>query len=256
MTNMPPASDAPFTEDDLDRLEELLDSDIFKGEAMQLDELQAILCAVISGPASPPPSVWLPVVLGEGMQFESNAQCEETIGLILRFYNDIVKGLSEGDDWELILYPVADDPDELDFATWADAYIFGSQLGSNWYDAVGDHAEELTELLQPLFLLNGMLKEDAKAHNESWMSPTQEKFAIANAQESLPELVAAIHDFWRAKQSSDEAIRNDIQKKSPGAETSGFGSLGDVSKVGRNGACPCGSGKKYKNCCGSPEKLH
>ena len=23
------------------------------------------------------------------------------------------------------------------------------------------------------------------------------------------------------------------------------------SKVGRNDPCPCGSGKKYKNCCGS-----
>jgi preprotein translocase subunit SecA len=24
----------------------------------------------------------------------------------------------------------------------------------------------------------------------------------------------------------------------------------DVPKVGRNEPCPCGSGKKYKNCCG------
>ena len=25
-------------------------------------------------------------------------------------------------------------------------------------------------------------------------------------------------------------------------------------KVGPNDPCPCGSGKKYKKCCGSPEK--
>ncbi|MET7013436.1 SEC-C metal-binding domain-containing protein [Uliginosibacterium flavum] len=24
----------------------------------------------------------------------------------------------------------------------------------------------------------------------------------------------------------------------------------------RNEDCPCGSGKKYKKCCGAPEKLH
>jgi uncharacterized protein YecA (UPF0149 family) len=24
----------------------------------------------------------------------------------------------------------------------------------------------------------------------------------------------------------------------------------DIPKVGRNQPCPCGSGKKYKNCCG------
>jgi len=25
----------------------------------------------------------------------------------------------------------------------------------------------------------------------------------------------------------------------------------DFKKVGRNEKCPCGSGKKYKNCCGA-----
>ena len=24
------------------------------------------------------------------------------------------------------------------------------------------------------------------------------------------------------------------------------------AKIGRNSPCPCGSGKKYKNCCGAP----
>lgn len=27
-------------------------------------------------------------------------------------------------------------------------------------------------------------------------------------------------------------------------------------KVGRNAPCPCGSGKKYKRCCGRPDRLH
>lgn len=27
-------------------------------------------------------------------------------------------------------------------------------------------------------------------------------------------------------------------------------------RVGRNDPCPCGSGKKFKQCCGSPEKLN
>ena len=25
---------------------------------------------------------------------------------------------------------------------------------------------------------------------------------------------------------------------------------------GRNDPCPCGSGRKFKKCCGAPEKLH
>ena len=30
----------------------------------------------------------------------------------------------------------------------------------------------------------------------------------------------------------------------------------EAPKVGRNDPCPCGSGKKFKQCCGAPERLH
>ena len=249
---MNPPANEPFSEADLDRLEEFLDSDIFKGEAMLLDELQALLCAVISGPQPVSPNEWLPAVFGEEPAFESEAQTSEILDLVMRFHNDLAEKLGAGDEWELILYPFSDDPDELDFATWADAYIYGSQLGCNWYEEVGDHSEELTELLQPFFLLSGMLKEDALQRREPWMSATQEKLAIEDAQNDLPELVSAIHDFWRAKRSSDDAIAHDMRKKGKIE----LGSIGETPKAGRNETCPCGSGKKYKQCCGSPEKLH
>ena len=28
------------------------------------------------------------------------------------------------------------------------------------------------------------------------------------------------------------------------------------AEVGRNDLCPCGSGKKYKKCCGAPDKIN
>lgn len=232
-----------FSEADLNRLEELLDSDIFQGEAMLLDELQALLCALISGPETVSPNVWLPVVFGEQPQFESEAQANEVIDLLMRFNNDLAEHMASGEEWELILYPVADDPEELDFATWADAYLYGSQLGCNWYDAVGDHDEELTELLQPLFLLSGMLKEDALERNEPWMNAAQEQAAILSAEEELPELVNQIYAFWRAKHSSDAAITAEQARK------------GQPAAAGQE-LCPCGSGQPYRQCCGSPQRLH
>ncbi|MDG2764764.1 SEC-C metal-binding domain-containing protein [Vibrio parahaemolyticus] len=30
--------------------------------------------------------------------------------------------------------------------------------------------------------------------------------------------------------------------------------MNKTKKVGRNDPCPCGSGKKYKKCCGAPDK--
>lgn len=244
----PPADDS-FTETDLDRLEALLDSEIFQGEAMLLDELQALLCAIISGPSPASPDDWLPVVFGENPAFENEPQAAEIISLLIRFYNDLAEKLDTGEGWEIILYPEDDDPDTLDFATWADAYIYGSQLTCNWYEAVGDHADQLTEFLQPLFLLNGMLKEDALQRGEDWMSAAQEQAAIEAAKNDLPDLISAIHDFWKAKQTSDASIADELRRK-------GILPVSDLSSMAADDACPCGSGRKFRQCCGRPEKLH
>jgi len=234
--NLSPA----FSEAQLDRLEELLDSAIFKDEAMQLDELQALICAVVSGPEVIPPSVWLTAALGEAPAYESAEQANEMLSLVMGFYNNIADTLQQDEPWELILYPFADDPEELDYAAWADAYIYGTQLGNDWYEFAGEHAEDLSELLQSLFLLNGMLKEDAEKNHERWMSDADEQSAINRAQEELPELVSAIFDFWRVRRSAGES--ETFRREAP--------------KVGRNDSCPCGSGKQFKQCCGSPERLH
>ena len=59
---------APLNDSDLDRLEQVLEADVFQGDAMRLDEIQAILCAIVSGPIPVAPSVWLPDVLGKGAE--------------------------------------------------------------------------------------------------------------------------------------------------------------------------------------------
>lgn len=43
----------------------------------------------------------------------------------------------------------------------------------------------------------------------------------------------------------DETVRKEIQKKHRTAKT-----VVKEEKIGRNDQCPCGSGKKYKKCCG------
>ena len=50
----------PLADSDLDRLEQLLEADVFQGDAIRLDEIQAMLCAIVSGPVPVAPAVWLP----------------------------------------------------------------------------------------------------------------------------------------------------------------------------------------------------
>ena len=69
-----------------------------------------------------------------------------------------------------------------------------------------------------------------------------EMIARINKDISIYLLKSEIRQNLERKQVAKNAITNDskdhakVQKKS--------------TKVGRNDPCPCGSGKKYKNCCG------
>ena len=227
----------PLTEADLDRLEELLEAEVFNGEAMRLDEVQAMLCAIVSGPVPVAPASWLPEALGEGMAAGGNRDVEETIELLMRLNNDIAAALLADETVSPIVYPLDETGEDYDYEAWADSYVFGAGLAGDWYELAGKHADDLSELLEPMFLLNGMLKEDAEKHGERWFSPAEEARVVADIQENLPVIVQTLYNFWRAKRGG-VTVQN------------------DDPKVGRNDPCPCGSGKKFKQCCGSPEKLN
>jgi uncharacterized protein len=224
---------------EIDQLEDMLASDIFKHEAMTLDALQGLICAVVSGPEPIPPSVWIPAALGDSPQYTSNKQAQEFMDLLMKFYNSIANTLSKGEELELILYGMEDDPDELDYAAWCEAYVYGSQLGGvNWLEAAGDFSLDLTELMETFFLLSGMLKEDAIKNKEPWLSKKEEAQAIAMAQDNFAETIGTIYGFWKARRETPQTITREAEK------------------VGRNDPCPCGSGKKYKNCCGKEPTIH
>jgi uncharacterized protein YecA (UPF0149 family) len=72
-------------------------------------------------------------------------------------------------------------------------------------------------------------EDDREELPEPWLAPD----ARVELATSLPHCVARIHRFWRWRAGRSAA-------PPPGQR-----------KVGRNELCPCGSGKKFKRCCGA-----
>jgi len=64
-------------------------------------------------------------------------------------------------------------------------------------------------------------------------SPEEERIYLSRLREALPDQIIDNRLYWFEKQIPDP-----IRLEAP--------------KVGRNDPCPCGSGKKYKKCHGSP----
>ncbi|MDD4821881.1 MAG: SEC-C metal-binding domain-containing protein [Bacteroidales bacterium] len=74
-------------------------------------------------------------------------------------------------------------------------------------------------------------------------SPTEvhEKYKGPKLQEKPPQLIMGPNMKKAGINISQEEV-NDLWEKN---------AVRSTPKIGRNEPCPCGSGKKYKHCCGS-----
>jgi uncharacterized protein len=222
--------DRPLGTAELDRLEQLLPSDVFHEEAMPLDMLQGLFCAVASAPDLIPPSRWLPAALGENPEYETPEQAQEILGLLMRFYNQTIQELDDGRGVTLYVFP--DDDGEDDLATWCEGYLEGVLLSAVAWDEQGE-PEEVEDLLFPFMLLSGRMREAAEAAGDPVPSLDKEREMKRQASACFGDSVIAMYSYWLDKRISHAPIRR------------------DGPKVGRNDPCPCGSGKKFKSCHGS-----
>ena len=233
---------AQLADEQLDRLETLLD-DPALAEAMRLDEIQGYLCAALSGPQAIPEDELLVDILGSEEALESDAG-QEAAGLLRAFATALEAELAAGEPPVLLLYPKDDSEDSpSDYLPWCQAYLAGVDgAEEDWFEALGeteadddeeirDQISYLDERLFPLMVLTGEAESAAREHGEEWAEGEELDEVINDCEEDLPQAVTDIYRFWLAKRGTQT-----IRREEP--------------KVGRNDPCPCGSGKKYKQCCG------
>lgn len=234
-------SATPLTDAELDRLEALLDDPALE-DALRLDEAQGYLCAALAGPRPMPPERWLADILGSDEALELPVGLEAA-GLLRRFADALEAELNAGEPPTLLLYPLEEGDDApSDYPPWCEAYLAAVDAAEeDWFDFLGDDDTEdneevreeiayLDERLFPLMALTGEAESAAREHGEAWPEGEEREQLLADCEEDLPQAVADIHNFWRAQRSIGT-----VRRESP--------------KLGRNEACSCGSGKKYKHCC-------
>ncbi len=220
----------PLDDADLQQLEDLLGSDVFQGEAMTLDELQGFLCALLSGPVSVAPAKWLPVALGESPLYESEEQAKEIASLVMRFHNQIARALSGDETLDLVLYR-PNESSECDYETWCRAYLEGVNFSPVAWEEAGDPGE-IEELLFPIIILAGELSVQTRRR----LHPEELAELYESCREDLAGVVLDVQRYWLSRRAK--------------AADEGRG------KAARSDPCPCGSGKRFKQCCGAPDRLH
>ena len=218
-----------LTEAMFEELDEFLMSDNSPENSFLLPDLDGFLTGIVVGPELIMPSEWVPIIWGDGEpEFEDEEHAERILGIIMARYNEIIFQL---DDEPGSLLPILDSaPDgRLLAADWVEGFMDAFSLrADSWDPLLAD--DDRRYLMGPLMAF--LSDKDGK----SLVAESAEELEVImdESTESLPYVIKEIYDFWKARRG----IANDNSKP-----------VG--KKVGRNEACPCGSGRKYKQCCGA-----
>ena len=221
--------DIALSDAELDRLELLLGSDDMPETVMDISMLDGFFTALLSGPNLVLPTQALPWIWdsedGKAQpRFKGKQQAEELMALLMRYWNTLASTLSEHpNDYAPLIYMDGEGEErEAIIEEWCSGYVLGlAQDPKGWGPMLEEPSDELS-----LIMLYGT--------EEGWAQLGDQQLDDAyhrDAADALADCALAIYAYWR--QAKAPPIRN-------------------TAKVGRNDACPCGSGKKYKLCHGAP----
>jgi uncharacterized protein len=224
-----------LSKQELSRLEELLALPIFNGKAMGLDKLQGFLSAVISAPDAIAPGKWMQEVFKIGPEHKSMDQAQELMTLMMRFYNGLASELGENRPIKFILEPLSATDQRPDYQVWCEGYILGWGLSVEEWLSPGN--EPLKKLTFPILILSGAFKEEAERRGQKYLPDDEYAKLQQECADMLPKAVSGIYQYWHSTMKPVPSKR-------------------EMPKVGRNEACPCGSGLKFKQCCGKKRTLH
>jgi len=223
----------PLTDAELDRLGEFLKG-CKGGKAMNVEALDGFFAALIAGPENVMPSEYYREVFGgevsDASEFDSLEEANEIFGLMMRHWNTIAGTLFKGEVYVPLL--LQSEGGVRHGNDWARGFVRGMRMRHDgWAELIND--EEHGGCLIPVMMLCHEHDEDPKMRPKPITSEKREDIIVRMAA----GLVGAYRYFREGHKS----------RKGTAAERE---SRRSTAKIGRNDPCPCGSGKKYKKCCG------
>lgn len=221
----------PLTDKEFEELDQFLLSDRCAEDGMTMDSLHGYLTALAIGPQQVLMPEWLPRVWGaEGKppQFKSEKESSRITNLIARYMNEIVMTFEVAPkDFEPLYCEFEWEGKQLiDGEAWAWGFLEAVDLRADAWEPIWD--SNLAPLMRVIYLLGA---EEIEEEEMTLVDDPAKRHKLAIEVEAA---IPAIHRFWLPLRKS--AVTT-IERKE--------------AKVGRNDDCPCGSGKKYKKCCGA-----
>lgn len=233
--------DQSLSEDELDELDDFLTDEPIAKTSMDVSTLDGFLTAIAIGPRIVIPSEWLPWVWdredGEaGVEFQSEEQASRIMSLVIRHYNAVLHAFM---DDPAGFEPVFRLGNQWGAAEWCEGFLLGFQFCDEAWSRLGD---EQPDWFAPFLSLSA----DDGIDGTRWAGDTLKWMNDVSLS------LVKMHACWKDKRVSPASgwAGDDAH---PGVHKAAAQVVRRGPKIGRNDPCPCGSGKKYKKCCGATD---
>ncbi len=236
-------NEGALSDAELDRLSAFLEG-LGPTALRNIELVDGFFAALICGPTMVMPHEYLPVVLGSDHVFEATADASEVLGLLIAHWNVIATALMHTLYEPDVYLPVLLEDSEgvARGNDWATGFMRGIDMHpQSWLELM--ESNEDSALLLPIMLL-------AHEHDPNPLLRPGIHTAPEKRVEHIQTMIASLTEIYRYFEP--HRAGTEMDQSGPVVPQRRVG-----PKVGRNDACPCGSGKKFKRCClGTQTSLH
>jgi uncharacterized protein len=238
-------SDQEMPEDEAEALSSFL-ARVKGGEIPNVEAFDGFLTALVISPDLVKPSEFTDVIIKgsseEGdLVFVSTDEAQRFFGIVMNHWNRINSAFRSGDIYMPLLEK--DMNGEYRGNDWAKGFLRGTRLRHDeWAEIAGSD-----EHGAPFIYLWSLAYED---HPDASMRPRKTSFTPEEREELVTRMIAGskrLYDYFHGRRR--QSVASPRAPWAASAATEPFAQ--PVGKVGRNDPCPCGSGKKFKKCCGA-----
>ena len=236
---------APLTDADVAELDDLLQAFPEDVEPLDVATLDGFLAALLLVPEPPPSSEWLPFVFDAQGRAEKvpaeAAPMARALELIMRRHNELAAYLAAREAFEPVIFELEDDAGApltgkasiAALEPWAEGFMIALAA----FPALMDRIQEDDASAAALTGILRHLPVDPDDDDPEGRAFARDR---AEIEQSLP--LADLDDAIELLVESVYTIADATRPRRPFAR--------EAPKVGRNDPCPCGSGRKFKNCHG------
>jgi uncharacterized protein len=233
-----------ITDDHFEELAIVLAVITDQGDGMLLSEFDGFCTALAIGPELILPSEWLPVVWGGDGSPESasSKELKRALELIMGHYNDVISLLNQPDESFSPVYNHDEQTGDIYWEAWVEGFERAMRLRPDAWASIAEVPEGMpypkVGVAVSLMLELALLREGSSELPEAMLAAL-----IEDVPQTIAEIVSDIQ-AWTLANSRPAPYPSMAAANQPHVPTKG-------RKLGRNDPCPCGSGRKYKKCCGA-----